>query len=346
MIDHTCGLGSNLLSCNNNFGLPTTAEVVLAERLRALMPFVQKFKFLKTGSAACECAVRVARARFEAKYPKNTLGRATPMGIGTGYHGCHNWTIAAETLGSGCSGENYKKYQTTQELLDILAKAKKSQVAYVILEPVSLEISKKVATELYDLRKLCTEKDVCLIFDEVITGFRVPRYCIANYFEIAPDIICIGKALANGYSLAVTGMTDEYAETPGWFISNTHNGELASINSALATLDALSDVKLKELWKRGEWFQKEFNAISNRIQLTGYPTRAVWTGDKTYIAIFCEQAYKRGILLHPGAWWISFSHTDDILKMELNILKELIENIEGKNIQLSGLPTEPVFKRL
>jgi glutamate-1-semialdehyde aminotransferase len=72
----------------------------------------------------------------------------------------------------------------------------------------------------------------------------------------------------------------------------------------------------------------------------------VWTGDKTYIAIFCEQAYKRGILLHPGAWWISFSHTDDILKMELNILKELIENIEGKNIQLSGLATEPVFKRL
>ena len=341
VIDHTCGLGSNILSCRNNYGLPTTSEVLLAERLAVLFPFVDKFRFLKTGTAACECAIRIARAYYEA----NNDGK-DGRGLGVGYHGSGNVTIAAEEPGAGCVDELYEKVADFDALIERLNGITKGEIAYVIIEPVQLEVSKAIGQQLFDIRQLCTEKDICLIFDEIICGFRVPLYSISNYFKIAPDIICFGKALGNGFPIAVVGARATYADTPDWFISNTHNGERVSICAALETLDYLTDDRLRQLWQRGEAFQKAFNAIApDRIRLKGYATRAVWEGEKTYIAIFCQEAYRRGILLHPGAWWITFAHTDDLLKMELDIFKEIIEKIESRNIQLGGLEPSPVFKR-
>jgi glutamate-1-semialdehyde 2,1-aminomutase len=342
MIDHTGGLGSNIISCNNNFGLPTTSEVVLAERLAVIFPFVQKFRFLKTGTAACEAAIRVARAWHQTVYRDSKK-----QGIGTGYHGSGNITISAEQPGAGTYNEGYIKYESVSECTKKISESKRGDISYCIVEPVSLEVSKEVAKELYDLRQECTDKDVTLIFDEVITGFRVPRYSISNYFQIAPDVIVLGKALGNGHPIAAVGMLDRYAETDGWFISNTHNGELTSIANALETLDYLTDERIDELWQRGSQFIKAFNSIApEKIKLRGYATRAVWDGDKTYISLFCQESYKRGILLHPGAWWISHSHTYDIITMELKLFREIIEKIETHNIQLEGLMPSPVFKRV
>ena len=342
MIDHTCGLGSNILSCHNNFGLPTTSEVVLAENLLEKFPFVQKWRFLKTGTSAVDAAIRIARASFKA-HNKDLPA----VGYGNGYHGCGNVTIAAETPGAGCVDEGYKKFSTHLDLIDALEKTKKNTVAYVIIEPVSLDVSKEVAEQVAKIRTLCTEKGVVLIFDEIITGFRVPLFCIANYFRVAPDILLIGKALGNGHPIAAVGGRSDLMDVDGWFISNTHNGELSSISAALEVVGSVTDDRIQELWRKGSGFIEAFNKIApDRIKLRGYPTRAVWVGDKTYISIFCQEAYRRGILLHPGAWWISFAHDDSTLKMELKIFKELIDNIEVRNIQLGGLVPSPVFDRV
>ena len=124
------------------------------------------------------------------------------------------------------------------------------------------------------------------------------------------------------------------------------------IRIGVGQFNELTDEKLRSLWNRGERFQTAFNSIApDRIRLKGSATRAMWESplikpqDKTYIAIFCQEAYRRGILLHPGAWWITFAHTDDLLKMELDIFREIIEKIERNNVQLDGLETSPVFAR-
>ena len=210
-----------------------------------------------------------------------------------------------------------------------------------------MRIDKSVSDELAKIRELCTQKEIVLIFDEIITGFRVPLFCVSNYLKIAPDIILLGKALGNGYPIAAIGGKAELMDTEGWFISNTHNGELSSIAAALEVVGTITDDRIQELWRRGSWFIDSFNKIApDRIKLRGYPTRAVWVGDKTYIAIFCQEVYRRGILLHPGAWWITFAHSEATLKMELKIFKELIDNIEVRNIQLAGVEPSPVFERI
>jgi glutamate-1-semialdehyde aminotransferase len=199
-----------------------------------------------------------------------------------------------------------------------------------------------VKDKLKKLRNVCTNQKIVLIFDEIITGFRFPQYCVSNHFGITPDIICLGKAIAGGHPLSVVGGKKKYMNTPDYFISSTFAGETTSIREALLTLDLLSVDKLQELWDRGKWFRSEFNKISPKIQLNGYPTRSVWQAEETYKAIFWQEMLKRGYLFGK-AFFLMFSHTEEILKKTLKDSKEVINNMD--NYKLEGDLPKEVFKR-
>jgi glutamate-1-semialdehyde aminotransferase len=266
--DFVNGLGSNLIGYQNNFTLPDVKEVLLAERLVKLFPCIDKLRILKTGSEACQAAVRIARAYSDRH-----------CGIGLGYHGWHNSFIAAETPGEGCVTEGYSKRDSYKDILDEIV-FRPDKFSYVIIEPVMLDL--KVKGELQEIRRLCTKHNIVLIFDEVITGFRTPKYCMANYLGIQPDLMVLGKALGNGFPIAVVGGRKKFMDTPDWFVSSTHAGEVSGIQAALETLDYLKPYKLERLWARGRWFQEEFNQLTPRLQLIGLPTRATWEGDLEY----------------------------------------------------------------
>lgn len=329
-VDFVCGLGSNLIDIRNNFSLPSYKEVELAERVKALFPCIDKLKFVKTGSAACSAAVRMARAY---------TGKMLVWGVG--YHGTDNWAISAEEPGTGTVFEFYQKLPDFRNLIHNLKMAD-DQLAAVIIEPVQLDYN--VRSQLEEIRALCTEKKIVLIFDEVITGFRFIDYSVANHFGIQPDLICLGKALGNGYPIAVVGGREDIMETPGYFISNTHNGELSAINAALSTLDYLSHGHIHSLWERGKAFQEAFNRLTPKLQIVGYPTRGELRGDEDFKALFMQEAIKRNHFF-GRAWFISHAHTYGILNRALDVAADVVKVIEAGAVKLEGLPPRPVFRR-
>ena len=329
-VDYCCGLGASLIEQGNCLSLPTQQEENLAFRLTQLFPCIDRVKLLKTGSDACECAVRIARAYTGVMH-----------GCGTGYHGWHNIFISAEDPGTGTYPEGYIKCPSFESLITFLTEV--DSLAYCIIEPVELDLD--VKDSLLEIRRICNKKKIVLIFDEVVTGFRFPEYSVSNYFGIQPDLICLGKGLGNGHSISVVGGGTDIMETEGYFVSGTFFGELSGITAALDTLDFLSSHKINELWKRGQETITHFNGISDRIQLRGYPTRCVWEGDPLFIAIFCQQMQGRGFLLHPRCWLISHSHTSTINAHFIDESKQCISEIVAKDIRLEGALPEPVFKR-
>lgn len=331
--DFCCGLGSNLITFKNNFTIPTHLEVILAERIKALFPAIDKLKILKTGTAATDCAIRFARAY---------TGRSLVWG--TGYHGCSDTWVSAEEPGAGTFWQFYQKFPDLDNLINNLEILDKDAgiLAAVIVEPVQLDWD--VQDKIRRLRELCTEAGAVLIFDEVITGFRVPNYSVANWWDIQPDLICLGKALGDGHPIAVMGGKQEIMDTEGVFISNTHNGELSGIRAALETLDFLTDAKLIDLWTRGRKFQKEFNAITPRIQIVGYPVRGELRGEDLPRALFMQEAAKRGYFL-GRAVFMHFGFTEAFLENFLKVSREISEDIEAGRVTLEGKLPRAAFVR-
>lgn len=330
-IDTVCGLGSNLKGWNNNFTFPSYLEPLVAQKVIEKIPFIQKLKFLKTGSAACDAALRIARAYTGKK-----------MVYGTGYHGCGETFISVENPGVGCTTKHYTKFDSFKELIKGLKNAK--NVASVIVEPVILDLD--VKDELKEIRDICTEKDIVLIFDEVVTSFRFINYCVSNHFKIIPDLICLGKGLGNGYPLAIVGGKEEIMETNDYFISNTHNGETSSLSSALDFLSWIEKEKITKLWKKGKAFKKRMNIILSPLSLTleGIPTRMIFKGDETVKAVYMQEMCKKMIILGK-VLFLNFNHDADTIDKIYETSKQVIKNITKNNIQLEGQLPQELFRR-
>lgn len=328
-MDFSCGLGCNLIGWQNTYSLPTNYEEQLAEKICNSFPFVDKVKIMKTGSDACMGAVRIARACTEGK-----------KGIGCGYHGIANTFIASEYPGKGCYDENYWKSKNFETLITNLKTT--SNTSYCIIEPFELDCSDKTIKQLGEIREICTKKGIILIYDEVITGFRVPSYSVANYTGIYPDIICLGKALGNGYPISIIGGSEAIMETPDYFLSGTFFGDTAALKAALKTLDFLTEERLQALWDNGIEFQKEMNSIDSRIQLKGLPTRGVWAGPWEWV--FKQEMANKGYLLGK-AWFLNFYHTEEILGKFLADAQKVVDDIKAEKVVFQGEIPQPVFKR-
>lgn len=332
MIDMVCGLGSNLLDVRNNFSLPSTQEVVLAERIKALFPCIDKVKILKTGTAATDAAVRIARA-----YTGKSLV------WGTGYHGSSDLWVSVEDPGVGTFFQFYQKFTNLENLVENLRMISVNEgLAAVIIEPVQLDMGVRPLLE--EIRRLCAEKEIILIHDEVITGFRFLDYSVSNHFGIQPDLICLGKALGNGAAISIVGGRDEIMETEGLFISNTHNGELSGVVAALQTLDFLTREKISDLWDRGEAFQFAFNKLTPKIKIVGYPTRGEWRGEDEFKALFMQEMSKRGYFI-GRAFFITHAHTAEILSQCLTVASDVVARIDAGLVKLEGLAPRPIFVR-
>jgi glutamate-1-semialdehyde aminotransferase len=331
--DFVCGLGSNLVSFRNNFSIPSVKEVELAERIKALFPCIDKLKLLKSGTAATDAAIRYARAHTQ---------KALVWGVG--YHGSSDTWISAEDPGVGTFYQFYQKFPDLEALIGNLEllDADSDLLAAVIIEPVQLDFD--VKDSLQKVRDLCTKTGAVLIFDEVITGFRVPKYSVANYYGIQPDITCLGKALGDGYPISVMGGRGDIMDTEGVFISNTHNGSLEGISAALETLDFLTEAKIQDLWNRGERFQRAFNAFCPKVQIVGYPTRGELRGDDLPKALFMQEMAKRGYFW-GRAWFMHHLFTEDFLNRTLEVAREVFASIESGSAKLEGLMPRPAFVR-
>lgn len=341
-LDFICGLGTNILGYGNatvnqaiadqlahgySHSLATHLELETAEKVKELFPFVEAVKFLKSGSEACSAAIRIARAKTEKM-----------LVLSEGYHGWHDEFVSLTPPAVGVPGRGF------------MAKAEGSlgpNVAAIIVEPFITDTSRERIEWLKQLREDCTKHGVMLIFDEVITGFRTPKFSVAEYLGIRPDIIVLGKAIANGMPLAAVGGKYDVMNCGEYFISSTYAGETLSLAAAKATMTLLqTKFDINWLWEKGQVFLDNFNAIwPDKLRIEGYPSRGAFKGDDTVKALFMQEACKAGMLFGPS-WFYNFALAEEA-PTALGIIKSIMIKIKNGEVKLEGeMPKSPFAQKV
>lgn len=348
--DFICGLGTNILGYAQedvnramisamkdgaSLSLSSSLELSVAQKIKTLFPFIDCMKFLKTGSEACSAAVRIARAKTGKK-----------IIMSEGYHGWHEEFISLTKPHVGIP-ERWLKYRQDDSIVKLDdfydSEEEFEDIAAIIIEPIMTDYSPKRIDWLRELRKKCTETGTLLIFDEVITGFRTPKFCMSNYLGIEPDIICLGKAIANGMPLSVVAGKKEIMNCDEYFVSSTFAGERLSLSSAFITINLLQGpFKLESLWQKGEEWLSEFNSMwPDMIRIEGYPTRGRFVGDEMIRALFFQEACKSGLLFGPS-WFFNFPLSKK-MDITLSACKDVICKIKSGNVRLEGKPPKSPF---
>jgi len=349
-IDYICGLGTNLLGYANaqiasaitiqarsgiSPSLSTTLEVDFLERIKEVVPFIDVSKIFKTGTEACLASLKMARGY---------TGRE--LVFSSGYHGHGAEFISLNPVTTGvCKHSNIRALDW--DFVELRENAKKT--AAVIVEPINLDDSRDNKEKLKELKKICKENGIVLIFDEIITAFRVPKYTVSSYYNIRPDIIIFGKALGAGMPLCVVGGRRDILNGSEYFTSGTFCGETLSLAAAMKFVELIqtnSKYKIDDLWLKANNFQNEFNQIwPDKIRLKGYGTRSVFEGDDMVKALLWQEAVNAGILF-GSSFFYSFAHFD-MDTVVLGAVKNILTRIQNNEVTLKGkLPESPFSKKV
>ncbi len=337
------------------FSMPHYLEIELAELLCSVVPSAEMVKFTKTGSDAVTAAVRAARA---------ITGRDKIAYCGGGGV-WHDWFIVSTSRNLGVPKFNrelikifqYNKIETLQQIFE----QNKGQVAAVCIEPMVYEPPTK--TFLKDVQNLAHENGAILIFDEVVTGFRLSLGGAQQYFEIKPDISCFGKAIGNGMPLgAVTGKKEYMKIFHEVFYSTTYAGEIPSLAAGKATITTLKEKNVNSyLWNKGTELKTAFQKIVQKldlpVEIMGLPHRLgllvkdnSGTDSLLLKSILYQECIERGIIFGPGSILHTFSHNSDDTKKTVDVFTDAAEILK-KSIDsgdpakfLRGKQMKPVLK--
>ncbi len=342
-VDFICGLGSNLLGyahegitqaiqkralLGSTLSLGTGIEVEVAEKVKEIFPFVEKIRFLKTGSEACSASLRIARAYR----PLNNT-------ISEGYHGWHDDFVSMSPPGNGVP----KRDWMFSGISDFAGCAMSS----MIIEPIVTDASETRIQWLRDLRERCTNSNTVLIFDEVITGFRFPNFCVSSHINVIPDLIVLGKAMGGGMPISVVGGKADIMDSD-YFVSSTFAGETLSLAASLKLMNLLQSDRypLDDLWAKGTQFMNQFNEIwPDGLTLEGYATRSVFKGEELTKALFMQECCKAGILVGPSFFFI-FPHIE-LMDEVLSTFADILKRVRSGNLELEGeMPVKPFAEKV
>ena len=328
-------------------------EVEVAELINKVVPNAESIRFSKTGADVTSAAIRVARAY---------TGKEKILCCG--YHGWHDWYISVTDRDKGIPETtkdltftvNYNDIESVKESID-------SDIAAIILEPFVFEAPKN--NFLHELRELCNDNGILLIFDEMWTGFRIAVGGAQEYFGVDADLATFSKAVANGMPLSILSGKKEVMKVldEDVFFYTTFGGEALSLAAAKATIEELKDKNVpKYLASQGKKLKDGYNKLVEKLGLDytkciGYECRSLITfdakaGNPLELKSFVQQEMiKRGILW-GGFHNLSFSHSDDdidyTLKAYWEVLPLLKKAVDENNVRekLKGEPVAPVFRKV
>ncbi len=338
-----------------SFSLPTPIEVELAEKLCEVIPCAEMVRFGKNGSDVTAAAVRVSRG-FTGR---DKVARC-------GYHGWQDWYIGSTNRDLGVpkavSALTLVFPYNDLTALDALFRANPGEIACVIMEPHGFILPEPGYLE--GVREICRANGALLVFDEVVTGFRIAQGGAQEHFGVVPDLACFGKAMANGFPIsAVVGRREVMELFEQVFFSGTFGGETGAMAASLATISELRKRDgFAKLWKYGAQLQQgtqrliEANGISESVDCPGLPP---WTtirirgfGEQETLELrsyFQQECVKRGILT-LGSHVLSVAHDAAVIEEALAAYEEvfplLADSIRGHDAgrRLEGPPVRPIIR--
>ncbi|MDN5697744.1 MAG: glutamate-1-semialdehyde 2,1-aminomutase [Rubrobacter sp.] len=250
------------------FGAPTEIEVEVAEEICAALPSVEQVRLTNSGTEATMSAVRVARGytgrekilKFEGNYHGHADALLASAGSGVATLGLPDSPGVTEGAAKDTAVAPYNDLGAVREIFSEMGK----EIACVIVEPVGGNMGCVPPAEgfLQGLREVTAEYGSVLIFDEVMTGFRVSRGGAQQRYGITPDMTCLGKVIGGGLPVGAFGGSREIMEMLApvgpVYQSGTLSGNPLAMAAGLATLKATAEdgfyERLEELgahWRRG-----------------------------------------------------------------------------------------------
>lgn len=272
-IDYICSWGPMILGHNNetvrkaveeacknglSFGAATKAEVEIAEFICEKIPHVEMIRMVNSGTEAVMSAIRVARGytgrnkiiKFEGNYHGHSDGLLVAAGSGLMTAGIPGSAGVPEGCTKDTLTAEYNNLDSVQALFD----ANRHEIAAIVVEPVAANMGVVLPKEgfLEGLRKLCDEEGALLIFDEVITGFRLAFGGAAQRFGITPDLVTYGKIIGGGMPVGAYGGRRDIMKLVSPVGAVYQAGTLSGNPVAMAA----GSTQLKLLWENRELYRK------------------------------------------------------------------------------------------
>jgi glutamate-1-semialdehyde 2,1-aminomutase len=375
-IDYVCSWGALILGHANpavanaiadqahrgtSFGVTTELEVELAERICAAIPSIEKIRFVSSGTEATMSAARLARA---------FTGRDLILKFDGCYHGhadsfLSNAGSGLATLGiAACPGvpESLAALTVSVPYNDLAAVEKafaahRAKVSAIIVEPVAanMGVVLPAAGFLKGLREIASRENALLIFDEVITGFRLCFGGAQNLFGVSPDLTVLGKVIGGGLPVAAYGgrreIMDRVAPLGAVYQAGTLSGNPLAMRAGIEVLkqiavpnfyDALN--KRAERLRDGLRAEIKLSGIAAQIQsigslltlfLTAQPVKNfadASKSDTSRFALYFREMLDRGVLLAPSqfeALFVSAAHSDADIDATLSAARDSFAAISG-----------------
>lgn len=374
-IDYVCSWGPLILGHNHpkiiravseaiqnglSFGAPTGIEVKVAELMCKMVPGVEMVRMVNSGTEAVMSAIRVARGatgrnkivKFEGCYHGHSDAMLVKAGSGALTEGRPDSkgvppAVAADTLTA-----RYNDLESVERLL----KANPDQVAAVIVEPVAANMGVVLPKDgfLQGLRNLCTRYGALLIFDEVITGFRLAKGGAQEYFGVQADLVTFGKIIGGGMPVGAyagsRALMEQVAPVGPVYQAGTLSGNPVAMAAGLAQLEYLDGHPevYRTINESGALLARELRLLTQKYHVpavvnqcgsllcTFFTEGAVESyeeakaSDTVRFAKYFNAMLERGVYLAPSqfeAMFVSFAHSSEDLDETLRVAEETMAQL-------------------
>lgn len=338
------------------YGAPCSREVELAERITKIYPSINKVRMVSSGTEATMSAIRLARGytgrnkilKFNGCYHGHGDSFLIKAGSGAATFGVPNSLGVPPGLAKETISTNFNDIESVKKVV------KKNKLACIIVEPIAgnMNFIRSDENFLHELRTICSENDIVLIFDEVMTGFRVALGGAQSLYSIKPDLTTLGKVLGGGLPVGAFGgkskIMNQLSPDGGVYQAGTLSGNPLAMDAGLKTLDLISKRNyFKNLEKITRQLTDGINELSRKYNKKIYADSqggmfGIYFTDKkvvNYESIsksdikkfiqFFKFMLKNKIYFAPSAYeagFVSSAHTANNINYTLDIFEKWIKN--------------------
>jgi glutamate-1-semialdehyde 2,1-aminomutase len=344
-----------------SYGITSPLEIELAERIARAIPSIEKIRFVSSGTEATMSAVRAARAftkrelilKFEGGYHGHADSFLVEAGSGLATFGISSSPGVPEALARLTLNAPYNNLEAVERLFAEHA----GRIATVIVEPVAANMGAVPphADFLSGLRRITSGDGALLIFDEVVTGFRLTYGSSQQLFDVRPDLTVLGKIIGGGLPVAAYGgrreIMDQVAPLGPVYQAGTLSGNPLAIRAGLATLAKLDvpgfgfypalmqkSVRLADGLRAAiseAQVPASVNACASLLTLFFAPSPVrnyadAKTSSTARFAAFHREMLGRGIILPPSqfeAWFVSSAHSADDIDHTIEAAKASLASV-------------------